>query len=95
MSLKELTLNEAEEVAGLISSSSSAGGGVEIGMDNDQLKKILCVILEKSDGGKFEPGDLKETEALEVLKDFFTKRINLGISIRKDFERLTKNTLMQ
>ena len=89
MTLKDLTLNEADEVNSLLS-FSDAGAAVS----NENSIKFLSITLRPSIQGKkikdIDFGNCTETTALEVLKDFFTKRIESGQDLKNYFVTFIK-----
>lgn len=82
--LKDLTLDEADEVNKLI---TTVNGGAEI--SNKNSKRFLQIVLAPvEDGTSVDFGKCTETVALEVMKDFFSAKIASGESLKNFFTSL-------
>lgn len=85
--LKDLTLDEADEVSSLLTVTREG-----MTVSNENSKRFLSIVLEGVNGNNVNInfGKCTETTALEVLKDFFTRRIESGNGLRNFFSTLTK-----
>ena len=85
--LKDLTLDEADEVNKIISLE-----GKELAVSNDDSKRFLQLVLEPLNGdtGAVDFGKCTERTALEVLKDFFSVKIESGRSLKEFFKTLAQ-----
>lgn len=83
--LKDLTLDEADEVNKLI---NTVNGGAEI--SNKNSKRFLQIVLApvEPDTKGIDFGKCTETVALEVMKDFFSAKIASGESLKNFFKTL-------
>lgn len=91
--LKDLTLDEAEQVNSLLSFSNN-----EAEVSGQNSKKFLSIVLEPADKSaekEINFGKCTEATALEVLKDFFTKRIESGKNLNEYFTTLTEKLRKQ
>lgn len=81
--LKDLTLDEVDEINKLI--SVTAAGEVTVG--NESSKKFLSIVLQKvnKDDKEVDFGKCSEKTAIEVLKDFFIGRIESASELKTFF----------
>lgn len=89
--LRDLTLDEADEVNKLLGLSSTTKSQVELALTRDQSNRLLSLIIEPADGQKVEEsfyGKCKESVSVEILKDFFLKRIMMRQSSQNFFASL-------
>ncbi|GMU99377.1 MAG: hypothetical protein AMXMBFR51_21120 [Ignavibacteriota bacterium] len=90
--LKDLTLDEVEEVNKLITYSENS-----IDISNKNSKKFLSLVLEPvtETDKEIDFGKCKESTAIEVLRDFFTSRIKNGADLKDYFMTLTQKLMKQ
>ncbi len=73
----DLTINESKRVAEILKKMSSPDPSTIVAeLTGDDLKEFLDIVTEKPEG--FDVGELKESEALEIFKDFFLSRIEFA-----------------
>ena len=83
---KSFTLNELDKIqklfAGLKSEDSQT---LLMNISNADIKEFLGIVLEPKDAIKkdLDFGNIKESDAAEVVKDFFLQRIGLMKSTSK------------
>ncbi len=84
--IKDLTLDEADEVNNLVGKQ-----GANVELDNKGTKQFLSIVLDPTPN----ENDLKkctESVALEVLQAFFTMRIKRSKNLTSYFKSLAQNT---
>lgn len=89
--LRDLTLDEADEVNKLLGLSSTTKQQVELALTREQSNRLLWLIIEPADGQPVEEsyyGKCKESVSVEILKDFFLKRIMMRQSSQNFFASL-------
>ncbi len=84
--LKDLTLDESDEVNKILNSSNT---GVEL--DNKSTKSFLQIVLDPTPSEQ-DLAHCTESVALEVLKDFFSLRLKRGKNMTDYFKNLLKDT---
>lgn len=83
---KSFTLNELDKVQKLFAGLRSEDPQTLLmNISNTDIKEFLGIVLEPTDGIKKELdfGNIKESDAVEVVKDFFLQRIGLMKSTSK------------
>lgn len=77
---KTFTLNELDRVQQLFAGLKSEDPQtILMNISNKEIKEFLGIVLEPKDGSKrdLDFGNIKENEAVEIVKDFFLQRIGL------------------
>jgi hypothetical protein len=95
--LKELTLNEAEQVELILSKIQDKATG-NINANSQQLKDLFKLVLERVDGGDMKEvhfGNMLEKESVAVIQDFFSQRIRNLFDMQNSFKNLIKDIQKQ
>lgn len=97
---EDLTVEESEKVQKLLNAFYSAGESyVSENMPADEIKKFLSLVLEPEKASIPETvvdfGKAKESVVLEVIKDFFLRRMRLAMNITGYFKSLMKEFGLQ
>lgn len=92
MQLKKLTLKEVKRVNSLLSIQTGTSLSAEVPEDNSPefLSIVLEPVNENVNKNEIDFEDCTEETALEVLKDFFTSRIERGKNLKSYFTTLAK-----
>lgn len=89
--LKDLSLDELDQANKLLQRMEAADNSIEVQFTNEELKQLLAIILEpKVPGTVVNMGAVKETVVLEIIKDFFLKRISSKMAFQKSMQTLLK-----
>jgi len=96
----DLTVEESEKVQKILNSFYSGGDNyVRENMPADDIKKFLSLVVEPEDQGNLDAipdfGKAKESVVLEIIKDFFLRRIHLTMNITDYFRNLMKESGLQ
>jgi hypothetical protein len=94
---EELTLDEAEQAQLLLDKITPADKKTLTGkFSNEDIKKLLSIICEPlNDGVQINYGNCKETTSVEVVRDFFLKRIKSTITMQASLVNSTQDQLKQ
>jgi hypothetical protein len=97
---EDLTVEESEKVQKLLNTFYSAGENyVGENMPVEEIKQFLSLVLEPENSSVAENtvdfGKAKESVVLEVIKDFFLRRMRLAMNITGYFRNLMKEFGMQ
>lgn len=81
---RDLTLDEAEEVDRILKKSTSTG------LSNEETKGFFELLLVPVNEQAVNYGAIRESQAEEIVQDFFLMRINKKSDIKKSFSTLMK-----
>ena len=89
---EDLTLEESEQVQKLMNTLYTAGNNPNENYPSGEIRKFLALVLEQTESSIAETdfGKVKESIALEVIKDFFLRRMRLTLNTADYFRSLMK-----
>lgn len=91
--LKELTLNELDEVNNILQLGKN-DNTIESNLTSEDSKKFLSIVIEQVNkkDKNVDIGKCSEIVALEILKDFFLERLKRGTDMKNYFQKLFKKS---
>ncbi len=97
---EDLTVEESEKVQLILNSFYSAGEDyVNENMQAGDIKKFLSIVIEPeepdSTGVVPDFGKAKESVVMEIIKDFFLRRMRLAMNMTAYFRNLMKESGIQ